>query len=140
MTEFPEWVLRYMFATYKDKGRGPDEFDCWGLVRQIQMDQFGVELPSLASEYASALDRPSVAVTVQRYTEELSRAWRIVTEPMRGDIVVLRIGGVPWHCGVIIADDWMLHILGDAAVAREQISREPWKNRIEGIYRHASKL
>ena len=40
-------LSRYQFARYKDGGRGPHEFDCWGLVRDIGHRDLGwILLPS----------------------------------------------------------------------------------------------
>lgn len=35
---------RYQFSTYKDGGRGPYKFDCWGLVRWVGHHHHGWEL------------------------------------------------------------------------------------------------
>ena len=136
----PGWCGKYMRAQYKDRGRGPsdsDGFDCWGFVRFVLRSEFGItDLPDLSREYASAEDRDSVAETVNLYKRVLAANWRPVAEPGPGDIVILKIAGRPWHCGVIAGGDWMMHMLRGVNVSLEHFAREPWRNRIEGFYRH----
>jgi len=41
------WINGYMSAVYEDGGRGPNAFDCWGLVRDVLHKYFDV--PELLS-------------------------------------------------------------------------------------------
>ena len=53
---------RYRLAKYKDGGRGPHEFDCYGLVRDIGWRDLGwVLLPSYG--FVSPFDKPLVTST-----------------------------------------------------------------------------
>jgi cell wall-associated NlpC family hydrolase len=133
----PGWCERFTRFRYEDKGRGPDCFDCWGFVLFVEREQFGVtDLPDLGGEYESAEDHKSVAATVEKYKRSLSAHWVKVENPQPGDIVMLDIGGQPWHCGMAVGGDWMMHILKGVNVGLEHFTREPWRNRIEGFYRH----
>lgn len=38
------WLDHYRASTYRDGGRGPDEYDCWGLVREIRHKHLGCAL------------------------------------------------------------------------------------------------
>ena len=133
----PAWCERFTRLQYADRGRGPLAFDCWGFVRHVQREQFGVDdLPDLSEEYGSAEDHDSVAEVVSQYERALASSWHPVTDPRPGDIVVVKIAGRPWHCGVAVGGDWMMHILKGVNVGLEHFTREPWRNRIEGFYRH----
>lgn len=133
----PAWCEPFTRLQYEDKGRGPVGFDCWGFVRHVQCERFGVDdLPDLCGEYVSAEDHATVAEVVRRYERALSASWRLVCDAAPGDIVILKIAGLPWHCGVCVGGDWMMHMLKTVNVGLEHFAREPWRNRIEGFYRH----
>lgn len=38
------WIERYLAASYEDGARGPDRYDCWGLVREARHDHLGLRL------------------------------------------------------------------------------------------------
>jgi len=38
------WLNNYLLARYKDGGRGPHEFDCWGLSRHVRHEHLGKRL------------------------------------------------------------------------------------------------
>lgn len=38
------WINDYLFTRYENHGRGPDAFDCWGLVRDALYNHFDVPL------------------------------------------------------------------------------------------------
>ncbi len=39
-----EWVNHYLAAQYVDGARGPAEYDCWGLVREVRHQYCGKRL------------------------------------------------------------------------------------------------
>lgn len=127
----PQWCAPYIGLAFEDHGRGP-AFDCWGIVCEIFAKERGVTLPDYVAAYASAGDRHSVAAAV----EEGCKLWQKVSDPQPFDVVILRLAGRPWHCGVIVAEDWMLHALSDVGVVLEKVSSPVWRNRVEGFYRH----
>lgn len=122
-----------MRVPYLDKGRDLRGWDCYGLYRWLVHEYFGIALPSYVEEYASAeSEEVNTAFTVNRPT---------VTEPVaagderEGDVVVFCIGGVPWHCGYVIASGTMLHARKGCDTVIEQYRTLQWNKRIEGIYR-----
>lgn len=92
---------------YKDKGRGPDGWDCWGLVRAILMSERGITLPDYADAYITASDRYSVSQAVQA---GLEHGWARVTKPKAFDLLILRIAGRPWHCAIMLNDRQFIHV------------------------------
>ena len=134
----PAWCAPFTRFEYADKGRGPAQFDCWGFVRHVEREQFGiVDLPDLASAYPSCEDHGAVADVVRRYKRLLAAAWVLVEDPRPGDIVILNVAQHPWHCGIVVAGRLMMHMLKGVNVGIERFDREPWRNRIEGFYRNA---
>ena len=84
-------------------GRGPDAYDCWGLLRECRERYFEGGIPETAlGEQARAL-----------YAHKMrTGAWKIVTHPQHGDGVMLRAGNDP-HVGIYLDLDGggVLHAL-----------------------------
>lgn len=130
----PAWCGKYIGLPYEDKGRGPRGFDCWGLVRHILSEQFGITtLPDYVDSYTSASDRNSVTSAV---STGLAQGWTKVAEPVPGAIVILLVAGRPWHCGLVVNKDWMVHTLKGIDVCIERFDSMAWRNRIEGFYQY----
>lgn len=122
---------------YVDRGRAISGADCWGIVQLYHWHILGIRLPSYLAAYQSADDLASsaLAVVVSR------QAWHAVhkgaVEP--GDVVVLRLGGFPCHCGAMLGgSSQFLHTLRGRNSAIEDLNAVTWRDRIEGVYRWAS--
>lgn len=148
MTPIPAWCAKWIGLPFRDKGRGPDGFDCWGYARAIYAEQFGIELPDYADAYSDAHDHASVAAAVQAGLRE---GWteidRAHAAPRCGDLLVINVATRPWHCGLLVTPERFLHCptqqsrdsgieIGSSCV--ERLDSATFRNRIEGIYRHAS--
>lgn len=136
MSVAPPWVAGWIGLPYEDKGRGPDAFDCYGLVRGALAAQFRLCLPSYDDTYVAAGDRHSVATAVEA---ALTNTWAPVVSPQpvaAGDVVILKVGGRPWHCGLVVARNLFLHILEGGTSCIERLDGVQWVRRIEGVYRH----
>ncbi|WP_390679464.1 NlpC/P60 family protein [Burkholderia anthina] len=92
-----------------DGARGPDTFDCWGLLVWIQREHFDIRLPERAID-------PGVMRDLYR-TEVDAGRWRIVPHPFDGCGVLLRGGDQP-HVGVFLQNDGggVLHAAEGAGV------------------------
>ena len=130
----PGWCAKYVGLPYCDKGRSREGFDCWGLVRHVLADEFGIHgLPDYVNEYSSASDRESVTKIV---CSGKADGWKQVAVPNPGSVVILQIAGHPWHCGVVVNAEWMLHTLKGVDVCLERLDSPVWRNRIEGFYQY----
>ena len=148
MNAVPEWCAQYVGIPFADKGRTRDGCDCWGLVRLVLAEQFGIELPDYADAYSDARDHASVAAAVQA---GLQAGWatidRVHETPRCGDLLVINVATRPWHCGLMVTSERFLHCptqqardsgreIGSSCV--ERLDSAMFRNRIEGIYRHVS--
>jgi cell wall-associated NlpC family hydrolase len=139
----PAWCEKWIGLPFRDKGRGPDGYDCWGYVRAIMLERFGVTLPDYADAYTDPHDHASVATAVEA---GLRDGWKSVSAPCCGDLVVIKIAGRPWHCALAVSPDRFLHCpsqqerhtgreIGMSCI--ERFDNVIWTRRIEGIYRYA---
>jgi cell wall-associated NlpC family hydrolase len=131
-------VRRYIGLPFADHGRDWDGCDCYGLVRLVYREEWGIELPSLAGDYASALEREDVAALLSTGRP----AWAMpVATPAQGDVVVLRRGGEAKgqgsHLGIVLEPGLMLHIHRHTSAVCERFDGMIWRHRVEGYLRWA---
>ena len=128
--EPPEWVADYIGIPFVAKGRDREGCDCWGLVRLVLAERFGLDLPSYAEGYDSLEDVTAIVELIGGAQEE--GAWqRVAAEEARaGDLAVLR--GVPTpHIGVLVAPGIMLHALQGAQASLARLSDQAWRHRLK---------
>lgn len=125
---------RYIGLEFEDKGRGP-RFDCWGLVRLFNQQEFALEMPSYVGAYDTCMDGQEIE-SLMRHERETT--WKPVQDGQCGDVVILRMQGRPWHCGVMLDQVRFLHIMPGINSVIERITAPLWVRRIDGIYRHVS--
>ncbi|MBR8084568.1 NlpC/P60 family protein [Burkholderia vietnamiensis] len=87
----PDDINRYVGLEWAAGARGPDTFDCWGLLRHVEAEHFGVKVPDVPEldDAARELYREQMA----------SGACEIVPAPFHGAGVLMRGGDDP-HVGV----------------------------------------
>jgi len=139
-TRPPEWTSRYVGIPFRSHGRDRSGCDCYGLVRLVLREQFGVEVPSYAGDYPDALERAEVAALIARRQCSFSAgdggSWRAIAAPAPGAAIVLRIAGEPWHVGVVIAERWFLHLRPGTDSCLERYDSIRWRRRIGGFYHY----
>ena len=109
-------------------GRGPDSFDCYGLVRHIHA-QHGIDIP----DYTSPSDGPRIAALIAGNLH----LWREVSAPKEGVVLLFRVAGY-LHVGYHIGGDRFIHTWEHSGgVVIERVS--DWTNRVIGYYEYAGK-
>lgn len=129
------WWDDYRGIPYLDHGRGRDGLDCWGLVRLVYAERFGVALPSFAEDYECS-DAVDLSIVEKRMD-----GWREVERPTEGDVVLIRIvrnRRPRFHIGVVVNPrrGEVLHISKDISVTVEQYRSPRWASRVVGFWRH----
>jgi cell wall-associated NlpC family hydrolase len=124
------WVAGYIGLPYRFGGSTREGLDCWGLVRLVLAEQFGKALPEFPHEDADQHGLAGVVVT----SLPLAPVDRIA-QPEPGDLVLLRLLGVPCHIGIAVGEGYMLHTLYRHDSALERLAGSRWAPRIEGYYR-----
>lgn len=132
----PIWAGRYIGLPFQDHGRNRAGLDCWGLVRLILSDQFGIALPSYAHEYERTTQVDKISSLITREAPK----WTLVPlgQEKAGDVIVLRLRGNPLHVGMVLGDKQMLHIESGINSVIERYTGSRWAERIFGFYRYKS--
>ena len=101
-------------------GRGPVEFDCWGLARHVLKQEFDISLPS----YTYGEDRTdAITAGIQHF--------EAVDKPRAGDLALFNN---PLHIGIMLCGDSMLHITRSKDVSVERVGAFRTK-RVEQFFR-----
>jgi len=102
-----DWWRGYLGTPYAPFGRGPDELDCWGLVRAVFREVLGIDLPRHCE--VAPEDRRAVAKTIAGDCD--NGPWQAVSAPRAFDVMVARRPGwkVAGHVGVMLNRRDVLH-------------------------------
>lgn len=133
----PIWVGHYIGLPFKEHGRDRRGVDCWGLVRLVMAEQFGIVLPSYSTYYDSTTREDQLAPLIA----EERQHWIPIEhgEEVFGDVVVLRMRGQPIHVGLVIEKGRMLHAeVGIGSVLDSYVSAR-WILRVTGFYRYGER-
>ena len=112
---------------FKDGGRGPVDFDCWGLASEV-FKRYGVSVP----DYKISCDA-IMEVDAQMNAERTSWA-RCEGEPPIPSLVVFADRGLCSHVGVYIGDGRFIHAYEKTGVSITPTNHIFWKSRVEGFY------
>lgn len=123
-TEPPEWVGEYIDIPF-------DECNCWQLVCKVYRDQFGLSIPTYANEYENDADKKNIE---KIYNREM-QIWKPCSNLLVGTVIVCRVKGQPWHAGLAVAKNLMLHTERELSSVLERYNGIIWKKRIIGFYR-----
>lgn len=136
--EPPAWVQTYFGLEFKDLGRDRrGGVDCWGLVRLVYSDRFGIHLPSYTDGYQHAGDVDSVSRIIR--DESASSHWEEVASGAEriGDVAVFTILGNATHVGVVVARGRFLHCSPTTGVTVERYDDGMWRRRLVGFRRYS---
>lgn len=106
-------------------GRGPDTFDCYGLIKHLH-ERRGVKLP----DYRSPNDQATIGALMANQIGLWERC-----DPVAGACVAFKVLGRVSHCGMLVDDDRFIHTWersGGVCIERLQ----DWSNRVFGFYRY----
>lgn len=129
-----QWWARYIGVPFRDGGRGPDAYDCWGLVRAAYADRLGVELPDHGEISARDLVRVARAMNGGQAAEP----WVAVEVPEEMDVCLMvsgRGGAAVVHVGVMTGPAHLLHIEAASAAVVVPLRHHSVAGRIRGYRR-----
>lgn len=131
-----QWAVDYVGLPFLQHGRDRNGIDCWGLVCLVYAEHFSKDLPSLIDGYDDT--KYQNRGEINRLFNDEVRNWREINSGCEqpGDVVVLKVGGVAMHVGLVIGSGNMLHIEQGINCAVERYDSIRWKHRLHGFYRH----
>lgn len=91
------WANQYIGLPWENGGQGPEAFDCWALVRHVQHEHYGRELPIIDVD---ADDAEAVEAAFAGHAERAR--WQLVSVPQDGDCVLTHRGAQVDHVGVYL--------------------------------------
>jgi cell wall-associated NlpC family hydrolase len=113
---------------FENGGRGPDTFDCYGLVREIH-HRLGVEMPNL---YVNCFDIEKVNDEYQLQSKHLIP----LEKPEEYCIIAIRNNSpVVNHFGIYLGKHEFIHAIQEVGVCKASIDHPKWKKAIVGYYR-----
>lgn len=121
----PTWVEKYVGLPF-------ETYNCWQLICLVYKNEFDKQIPTYENEYKDALDRKNIDTI---YTRELA-VWIKAKTPQIPDVIVCRVKGQPWHAGIVVSPNEMLHTQRYINAVVERYDGYTWKNRIIGSYRY----
>jgi cell wall-associated NlpC family hydrolase len=129
----PLWAASWVGLPFVPKGRDPlVGLDCWGLVRAVYAQRYGIALP-LWDDYDDIHDRRALSDAISASRTAVVPIAR--TDAREGDLVILNLAGYPCHVGLVLDDPWFLHARDGRRSGIERLDSVAWANRVEGFYR-----
>ena len=128
-----EWVKKYIGIPFVSNGRSIDGCDCYGLVRLVLRNEYGVNLPELSDNYADALN---IKETARLFTENLPvLAGEKIDAPEEKAVAVITERGAAAHIGIAAGGGYILHTGVKTGSVCQRETHPGLQGRIEGYYR-----
>lgn len=135
------WALQYIGKPWVSGGRGPEVFDCWGLLRWVYQHHYGVALPEFVGvDSEDHLEVRRQMLNGERSARSLFPDWTQCPSPVDGAAVALGACEFYSHVGVYIVlpeGGRVLHCRKGAGVIQQTLTalRSEGLNRI-AFYQH----
>ena len=97
------WAYDYIGKPWRSGAMGPHAFNCWGLVRDVFLLRYGLDLPEV---YVGTDTNVRAMQQIVKH-----HGWRCVQEPAQADDIVLMRGRSGRHVGVMIDVQGKLYVL-----------------------------
>ena len=122
---------------FKAKGRDWSGCDCWGLVRLIAIEYYGIpDLPLFNEDYTNCTNR---RILDAKFNVGIN-SFKSVSNPEPGDFVRFRIGTLASHVGIMIDDRHFIHIEDDkVGVKKDSITGMKFEKRVLDFWRYDGK-
>lgn len=101
------WIDHYLEAEYEDGARGPDKYDCWGIVRDARHRIFG---RSLLPSWGHVRNDQLEAFT-EAYETERDEGGFELCDPEPGAIAAVFSGDLVYHVALVVEADGRMMVL-----------------------------
>ena len=127
-----KFINKYIGCPFEAGGRGPNSFDCWGLVYYL-FKEMGIPIPSHNISVVAAK-----AINVEVDKQIGLQNWVKIDKPQPPCVVLIQAHPVyTQHFGFLFTHTKFVHVLIDKAVCVESILNPMWEKKIKGFYRYA---
>ena len=124
---FHKDVVEFIGKPFEYGARGPDKFDCWGLVQAL-LRKDGIEVP----DYRSS---SNIAKAAKLMEQAMVKEW-VPTEIKGGAILLIRVRGFAAHVGYVLGNpNKFIHAWEDTGGPVIERLNE-WQHRFVGAYRY----
>jgi len=120
---------QFVGLPWRDRGRGPDAYDCWGLFRLAFGAATGIDLPSHDEHYRSAADRNETALVVAGGRGDWDEVPHAAMRELDGAVFVMT---GRFHIGLVVRRGLVLHMPFQGTSVIAPLSRFPKPT----LYRH----
>ncbi|MCL2762236.1 MAG: NlpC/P60 family protein [Treponema sp.] len=128
-----QWVRKYIGIPFVSNGRTMQGCDCYGLVRLVLQNEYGIELPELSDNYTDALNCEQTARLFAEKLPVLTAAQ--IPAPEEKAVAVITENGRPCHIGIVAGNRYILHANRKTGTVCQRETHPGLQGRIEGYYR-----
>ena len=121
---------------YKNNGRGPNSFDCYGLIKFIYKKFLSIELPEYNGYEENWYNHSDI---LREQLNKFADLWEPVNILKKWDILTFSHGvdsGITNHCGLYLGEDKMIHCYESSPVVIDRVTRPYWEKNRTGIMRY----
>jgi len=104
-----------------------DKKDCWGIVVEFYRLVYGIELKHYYDEVPQSRDIANNLIYHNKGD------FKKVSEPMFGDIVLIKLFGIESHIAVYLGDGLILHTSKNTGCVIDRLSK--WEKVVTGYFR-----
>lgn len=120
---------------WRDRGRGPDGFDCWGLLIAAFKAGTGIQLPTYSADYSNSADERETRAVLAGERGDWSKIDERASRPFDAALMTI---GKRVHVGLLVRRGLMLHMPVNKTSVIVPLSR--YSAVLDGIYRHTGML
>lgn len=110
------WASDLIGAPWHPEAYGPDRFFCWGLVHWVFANRLGIEMPKIVVG-VSEVDNVSA---IKKASQD--SGWRPAPAPERAFDIVLMVGRLGRHVGLVIDTKPLMVLHADGYVDEKRVA------------------
>ena len=127
-------IAQMIGVPFLEKGRDMSGFDCWGATRFGLLHAFGIAVPSYTESYTTTREGEEIAALIGRESIGWDEVALSALQP--GDVLILRMKGHPWHCGLVVDPPYFIHADRATGTVKDRWDSIRWSQRIVSVHRH----
>jgi cell wall-associated NlpC family hydrolase len=122
-----DYLHKYIGIPYVD-------MDCYELLVDFYKKEFNIDFHKVEYKRLNDRDADQVQELSRMVTRESDQVLTKVTNPNFGDIILIRVFGMPAHVGIFIGKGFFLHTTYATGSCLDRLKN--WKHKILGYYKY----